>query len=381
MATLLGDEIEKQTGTTVIRGLLDRPGALDVGDNHIIDRLLPDYSILDEVDYDYALRDAYIAYATRGCPNTCPFCAVGRLEPKFEHYLPLRHQVTAIEETFGPRQDLVLLDNNVLASNQFDRIVGDIIELGFYRGARIHGRQRRVDFNQGIDLRLLTPQKMTALAATAIKPLRLAFDDIKLKDLYVSRVEMAGAAGIQTLSNYVLYNYQDTPRDFYERLRLNVLLNQRLGMQIYSFPMKFIPLDAKDRSYVGPHWNRQMLRGVQCILLATKGMVGPKLDFFEAAFGSDYDEFVEITMMPDDYIIYREKYKNNGAAEWRRRFRALSGTERTEFVSILNSQDAKISADSREISSALRELLAHYGTGRRPTAIETQLQLTLAPTA
>jgi hypothetical protein len=31
--------------------------------------------------------------------------------------------------------------------------------------------------------------------------------------------------------------------------------------------MKYVPLDAKDRSYIGKHWNKRLLRGVQCILL------------------------------------------------------------------------------------------------------------------
>ncbi|MEN6355551.1 MAG: hypothetical protein ABFD83_00545 [Armatimonadota bacterium] len=155
----------------------------------------------------------------------------------------------------------MLLDNNVLASDQFEEIIGDILELGFERGARLNKRFRHVDFNQGIDLRRLTRDKMELLAKTALRPLRLAFDHIALKDDYVDRVRLAVDCGITHLSNYVLFNYTDTPQDFYERLRINVELNQELGTQIYSFPMKYIPLDAKDRTHVGEHWNRRLLRG------------------------------------------------------------------------------------------------------------------------
>lgn len=198
--------------------------------------------------------------------------------------------------------------------------------------------------------------KMKLLAKIALKPLRLAFDHIELKDDYIDRVKLAVDYGVTHLSNYVLYNYKDTPQDFYERLRINAELNQKLGVQIYSFPMKYIPLDAKDRTYVGRHWNRRLLRGVQCILLATKGKVGTHLDFFEAAFGRTPEEFIEIAMMPEHYIIHRRRYENNGAREWREAFRALSESEKMEFMNV--------ASETRDSSRRQRfeQLLSHYCT-------------------
>lgn len=352
-ATLLGDELHKTTGATVITGLLDRPGMLDPGDKHKVDVLTPDYRMLEEIDYDYGLKDAYIGYATRGCPNNCGFCAVSRIEPGFSDYLPLKKQVRSIEEVYGPKQHLVLLDNNVLASDRFEQIIEDIVDLGFERGARLNRKFRYVDFNQGIDLRLLTPDRMRSLAKIALRPLRLAFDHIGLKDDYVDRVRMAVDCGITHLSNYVLFNYTDTPQDFYERLRINVELNQELGTQIYSFPMKYIPLDAKDRTYIGKHWNRRLIRGVQCILLATMGKVGTHLDFFEAAFGRTPEEFVEIAMMPEEYIIHRRKHENNGACDWRQAFQALTDAEKLEFMGV-----ASVPGATQE--GKFEHLLAHY---------------------
>jgi hypothetical protein len=354
MATLLEHEICAATGVTVVPGLLDRPGVLNKGDRCRIDVLTPDYSILRDADYAYGLDDSYIAYATRGCPNRCKFCAVSSIEPTFVDYLPLAKQIRSIEQLYGPRANLVLLDNNVLASEQFDRIIDDILCLGFERGARFGRKSRRVDFNQGIDIRRLTPEKIAGLAKIALNPLRLAFDHIQLKDLYTDRVRMAVRNGITNLSNYVLYNFTDTPADFYERLRINVELNQELGTQIYSFPMKYIPLDAKDRRYVGKHWNRRLLRGVQCILLATRGKVGTHLDFFEAAFGRTADEFIEIAMMPEHYIIYRRHHELNGAAEWRNAFRALTKAQRRKFMEF----DSATGEGNAPDSFAL--LLAHY---------------------
>jgi len=366
MATLLADELRQETGATVISGLLDKPGMLDAGDKHIIDTLIPDYSILEQAEYVYGLIDAYIGYTTRGCPNHCAFCAVGRLEPNFYHYLPLKRQVKSIEEVYGPKQHLVLLDNNVLASEQFERIINDIIDLGFEKGARRMGKFRYVDFNQGLDLRLLTPDKMKLLSQIAIKPLRLAFDHISLQDDYISRVRLAVEHGITKISTYVLYNYADTPEDFYKRLRINVELNHKLGTEIYSFPMKYIPLNAKDRSYVGKHWNRRLLRGVQCILLATKGKVGTHLDFFEAAFGRSPEEFIEIAMMPEHYIIHRRHYEMNGASEWRNLFRTLTTAEKTDFM--------KAACDpTQSISRAdFQQLLSHYDISQDRNPVDSQ---------
>lgn len=353
MATLLGDEIQAETGASVIRGLLDRPGQLDPGDKCVVDLLTPDYQLLRDTDYRYDLMDSYIGYATRGCPNRCEFCAVSRIEPEFIDYLPLRRQVQSIEEVYGPKEHLILLDNNVLASDRFESIIDDIAALGFERGARLNGRLRRVDFNQGMDLRFLTPEKMSALSRIPLRPMRLAFDHIDLKEEYVRSVQLAVANGVSHLSNYVLYNYTDTPQDFYERLRINVELNQEMRTQIYSFPMKYVPLDARDRSHVGPHWNRRLLRGVQCILLATKGKVGTKLGFFEAAFGRTAEEFIEISMMPEEYIIYRRRHQDDGALEWRRAFRSLRGAQLQGFAELVS---ASVVPDNSEFG----ELLRHY---------------------
>lgn len=354
MATLLSNDIRQETGVKVIPGLLDRPGILDPGDKRIIDVLTPDYHILEEIDYDYGIQDTYFGYATRGCPNRCSFCAVNHIEPEFSHYQPLKKQIQSIETLYGAKQHLMLMDNNVLASSHFERIINDIIDLGFEKDAKLNKKLRFVDFNQGIDIRRLTKKKMNLLAKIALRPLRLAFDHIELKDNYVKCVKMAVDSGITHLSNYVLYNYTDTPQDFYSRLRINVELNQQLGTQIYSFPMKYIPLNAKDRTYIGHYWNRRLIRGVQCILLATKGKVGTHLDFFEAAFGRSPDEFIEIAMMPEEYIINRRKHENNGAYEWRKEYRALTKKQRIDFMEIASDPQ------SQKKKGRFSSLLDHY---------------------
>jgi len=361
LATLMGDELREATGVRIVRGLLDTPGELDRGDHTCIDTLMPDYGLLDEVDFDYDPSDAYITYATRGCPNHCDFCAVNQLEPEFVEYVPIRPQVKRVNRVFGPRQHLVLLDNNVLASSALERIIGDIEDLGFHRGAKFDGRIRKVDFNQGLDLRRFDARAASLLSRIAIKPIRLAFDWLSLKKQFRERVAIAVDHGLTTISTYVLYNYRDTPADFYQRLRIGVELGRQHGIQLSSFPMKYVPLDAKDRSYVGPHWNRRLLRGVQCILLATRGMVGTKLDFFEAAFGATPEEFIEIAMMPDDYIIFRRDNADNGAAEWRKDYRRLTANQLETFTEIIGpNRRLDPAIFGRRMTKRVRRLLEHY---------------------
>jgi hypothetical protein len=201
---------------------------------------------------------------------------------------------------------------------------------------------------------------MALLAKTAIEPLRIAFDDISMKELYISKVRLARDNGITDLSNYILYNFRDTPRDFYERLKINVHLNEELGTQIYSFPMKYVPLNAKDRTFIGGRWNRRLLRGVQCILLATRGLVSTKRNFFEAAFGESYERFLEILVMPDMYIIYRQRFKENGASDWRKLYGGLDPSQRQELQLLLSTKKIQRSDVERLIPSNFRKILEHY---------------------
>ncbi|MDI3477603.1 MAG: hypothetical protein PWQ59_1128 [Thermoanaerobacterium sp.] len=367
MATILYDDLNRHPsirGVTVIPGLLDKPGMLGK-DKVIVDLLPPDYSIIDRrqnkyLDYEYPTSDAYIAYATRGCIRKCEFCAVPIIEPEFNHYISIKDQVRYIKENFGEKRDLLLLDNNVLASKKLENIINDIIELGFGRDNNNYsymkyGKKitvnRYVDFNQGTDARLLTEDKMKLLSKIAIHPLRIAFDHAheEYVKLYVSKVRMAAEYGIKNLSNYILFNYTDTPEDFYNRLKINVELNEEFEnkgyeTRIWSFPMKYSPISGehcKDRKYIGPKWNRKYLRGIHCILNSTHGVVGPKKTFFEKAFGRNIDEFKKIILMPEEYIIYREQNELNGnIAEWENDLNNLND-KYTQFFDIIKDKPAK----------------------------------------
>ena len=231
-ATMLPMDIYRDTGIRPVTGLLNAPGKLGLPGDECIDQIVPDYGILDDIDYVYPYHDAYFLSATKGCGNRCGFCAVQTLEPDFVPYIDIREKIAAIDEQFGPKKDLLLMDNNVLRSPNFNQIIDDIIEAGFGRGARYinpktgKSVKRYVDFNQGLDALFLTDEKAARLGEIALRPARIAFDHIEDQEIYERALRLCAKHGITELSNYVLYNSEafggkgrryaaDTPADLY----------------------------------------------------------------------------------------------------------------------------------------------------------------------
>jgi hypothetical protein len=474
-SSLLPDYLFEETGIRPIVGLMGKPRMLDKNDNRIIDKLPLDYSILEEIDYKYLSNDAYYAYTTRGCPNNCPFCAVPKLEPKYCDLISIKKQLRKIDKTFGAKKDLLLMDNNVFASKQFNKIIDEIKKCGFGQGAMymppneyeiamnnitakkkenrniraytrkminiydsitdrlplgdIRGyfynarkevgllysiyatpkeiirfdkvarplydkyfkkvkRTRYIDFNQGLDVRLVTEEKMKKLAEINIRPLRIAFDQYtqKTANLYKKAIKLAAKYGLTNLSNYLLYNYKDKPEDLYKRMKINIDLCEELGVTIYSFPMKFHPVDDPkyfyNRDFIGEHWNKKFIRAIQAVLNSTKGKIGRGKSFFEEAFGKDLDEFRKILLMPEAFIIYRRKYdsklrerlgkrytshydgENNLTNEWWKKFNTLDETRLARLKEIISAN--RFSDEDCNVGDPLlEEVLEYYKVKRK----------------
>ena len=373
-------------GVRFIKGLLDRPppqalqlNAFD-GDFYAddletasIEDLIPDYSILDQIEYRYPLRDAYFAYASRGCIRKCHFCGVPKLEGAQRDATPLTEFVRGVDEMYGPRRDLMLMDNNVVASARFKEIIAEIRALGFTPGAKLKrdgervASLRRVDFNQGVDARILCKDRMylRELSSICLSPLRIAFDHLGLKRPYETAVRYAHEFGMNDLSNYMLYNFHDSPADLFERMYLNVRLNEELAIRIYSFPMRFQPTDLADRSHIGPKWNRYFLRSVQLVLQATHGVVSGEPEFFKAAFGSTHEEFESILSRPHHMIFNRqwyERYEGRGEFDdYRAALRGLSPSEHAELLGFLSARNpAEYARNLRDRPANVRRAARFY---------------------
>lgn len=467
LASIQPSEIEKATGIRPHVGVLNTPGEIDEGDTQIIDELPLDYSILDEIDYEYPMSNAYYGYTSRGCIRKCPFCAVSILEPNFVPYIPLKDRIKGIIAKYGEQKDLLLMDNNILASPDFEQIINEIIECGFGKGdkyvqpnvfnkafenlaegindraykrkcfkeiqklydklkgksedafivyramddfqirdiatvskdnlLRIYPvlkpiyekhfkatpRQRYVDFNQGVDARLFNEDNVKLLSSIAIRPLRIAFDDLKSRPSYEKAVRLSVKAGIKDFSNYLLYNYNDTPEELYTRLRINVDLCDELNVSIYSFPMKYHPIHSEvtdgidyshNRDFIGKHWNRKYIRAIQAILNSTKGKVGKGTSFFEEAFGKDLIEFKELLEMPETFILYRFFFKwldsvNSFGPEhwrscWRKCMETLNDQTRQEVLAIIHSNNFEDERINQFDDPLIKELFGYYSSHR-----------------
>ena len=179
-ASLMHGEFIKEprwAGVRFIAGLLVGPPAqalqLSADDGEFgaddmlgrpIEERVPDYSILNHIDYAYPVHDAYFGYASRGCIRKCHFCGVPKLEGGQKEMPPLHNLVNGIAQQHGHKKDLILMDNNVTASARYKEIIAEICDLGFTMGATLDrdGRRlkRRVDFNQGVDARILAKSPM-----------------------------------------------------------------------------------------------------------------------------------------------------------------------------------------------------------------------------
>lgn len=218
----------------------------------------------------------------------------------------------------------------------------------FYDKYNYHKIKRYIDFNQGLDARLLSDKAALELSKLALRPCRIAFDDIALKGTYLKALNNAVACGITHFSNYILYNYNnDSPQDLWERLYLNVRFvrqHTKMKIQLFSFPMKYAAINQVDRNFVGKYWNKKFLRAVNIILNVTSGIVPKEEPLFFRAFGKNPEEFLEILYMPDDFIRHRNYFDDKGLiGKWRKIFHKLSLSEKglllEVFEGINNNSD------------------------------------------
>lgn len=407
LATLMPELISKNFPTVKNNtGLLDKKGTLGLEHEECIDRLTLDYGILDDIadQYVYPAHDAYFTYMTRGCGMKCEFCAVQTLEPEYYPYISITETIRKVDEKFGPKKDLLLMDNNVLRSPRFDEIVDEIIELGFYKGATYinpntgKSVQRFVDFNQGLDAFLLNEHKAKRLGELAIRPARIAFDHVEDKETYKKAIRLCAENGITHMSNYLLYNgedfkgkghdyHADRPEDLYERMQISMNLQEELSekldhkVAIFSFPMRYIPLSDLKRGFVGAHWNMKYLRALQRMLIPTQGKGVSSRSFFEADMGKDSDEFVRFLAMPEEHLGWRgdflpkkgetkEEKKNRKRiwdenqeyiSEWNKLF-SLLGDSKQEFIDLIGDNDFSVEKYVNIKNPLYKKLFIHYFT-------------------
>jgi hypothetical protein len=213
-------------------------GADQVHEGLVLDaeRCLPDYSLTPG-------WDSSIMFCTRGCIRNCAFCAVPRLEGKTSG------PADSIRGLIHPQhKKVVLWDNNILGVPNWRHVVAELRDLG-----------PEVDFNQGLDARLITDEVAHQLAGLRVRPIHMAYDTPRQKKALERAIPALEAAGFRRkrMIVYTLYNFTDTPQDFLRRVI------HLLSWGVVSYPMRYEPLNSLTKNrYVSPHWTAKQLEMV-----------------------------------------------------------------------------------------------------------------------
>lgn len=151
-----------------------------------VDAVFPDYSIYPKCDHA-------IGFLTRGCIRKCPWCIVPKKEGKIRPYR------TWQEIKRPDSRDIVFMDNNVLAH-----------EWGLKQIEDMGGKNVRVDFNQGLDARLITDNVAQMLARLKwINYIRMSADTDAMLDVVLTAIDRLGKYGVKPYRVFVYVLIQD----------------------------------------------------------------------------------------------------------------------------------------------------------------------------
>lgn len=146
-----------------------------------------------------------LGFTTRGCIRHCPFCIVPQKEGNFRIVGDL------LDLWSGQCDKITLLDNNILADPiHFKMICKQARENSIL-----------VDFNQGLDHRLLTPEIVDELVTIRHREYRFAFDSVYYLSSVQDALQMLQSKGLRRSFWYVLVGYNTTYDE--DRMRLDFL--------------------------------------------------------------------------------------------------------------------------------------------------------------
>lgn len=224
-ASLLPDHAKKSGADIIHEGILEE-----------IDTLVPAWDLIPE-------WDGSIIFTSRGCIRNCAFCAVPKLEGKLREIIP-----SIKPYVYSKHTRIIFWDNNILATSNWKNIFCELKEIGKW-----------VDFNQGLDARLITEETAYQLSQLKLKFVRLAYDNIEMRGALKRAIDNLELAGIRKRSIivYTLFNFNDSPEDFKERI------SDLLSWGVVSYPMRYEPLTSmKKNSYISPKWSQEELEMV-----------------------------------------------------------------------------------------------------------------------
>lgn len=189
----------------------------------------PDYSI-----YNIDSNLAY-GFLTRGCPNHCKWCVVPDKEGNVKPYMDIE-QIASSQ-----RDHVILMDNNILSSDYGIKQIEKIIKMGI-----------RVDFNQGLDARLVTPYIANLLSKVKwIKYIRFGCDTKNQIEYCDKALEMIDSYGYK--GEYFFYCI--LINDFKECYnRVNHWKEKGKRYNPFCQPYR----DLENKNHIIPQWQKDL---------------------------------------------------------------------------------------------------------------------------
>jgi len=162
-----------------------------------IEHIYPDYSI-------YGIKDTAFGFLSRGCPRNCSFCHVAAKEGRASI------KVADLREFWNGQKNIILCDPNILACPQWEDLLQQLID-----------SKAKVDFNQGLDIRLMTEDKAQMIKRIKTKNLHFAWDRMQDAEAIIPKLMLfkeITKLDERNLIVYVLCNFDTTVEQDLERI-------------------------------------------------------------------------------------------------------------------------------------------------------------------
>ena len=182
-----------------------------------IEHIYPDYSIYPELT-----KDTAFGFLTRGCPRGCGFCHVASKEGRKSY------KVADLSEFWKGQKKIILCDPNILACADHMELLQQLANSG-----------AKVNFNQGLDIRLVNDKNLALLKRINLDSIHFAFDRWQDKDIIEPRLrKFAKETGYHRNNGkvmvYILVNYDTTIEQDMYRIQLCRELNFSPYPMIYD---------------------------------------------------------------------------------------------------------------------------------------------------